>query len=152
MYNHKVGISDINCYDERIEPRQKEVCAYERNQVSKADQNDRILGGVTLKGRLPVILAVTLALVLPMAASAAGGQLPEREVDQARRIGQAWVERIAVTDPELSEWQGAHLTSPQSYYNPKGEIIAYLYVCHRKEWQHSRPCSYRELGIRLPST
>ncbi len=81
-----------------------------------------------MKRRLPVILAIVLALVLalPIVASAKG-QVAEKEVDQARRVAQAWVDRFAVTGPKLSEWDGAHLTSPQLYYNPKGELTAYMF-------------------------
>ncbi len=55
----------------------------------------------------------------------------ESEVDQARRAGQAWVDKIAVIDPEMSEWQGARLTSPLPFHNPKGEVIAYMFAIER---------------------
>jgi len=79
-----------------------------------------------------VILVVMLALVLPMVASAAGGQVPEREVDQARRVAQDWVNSAAVIDPVcFAQWEGAHLTSPQGYYNPRGELIAYMFAIEK---------------------
>jgi hypothetical protein len=73
-----------------------------------------------------------LALALPMAGAAAGAPVAENEVDQARRIGQAWVEWVAVTDAVFSEWQGAHVTSPQPYHNPEGEVIAYMFAVEKK--------------------
>jgi hypothetical protein len=84
-----------------------------------------------MKGKLPVILAIVLAVMLPMVAPAAGEQVAEREVDQARRVAQDWVNRIAVTDPEVSGWQGAHVTSPQPYHNPGGEVIAYMFAVEK---------------------
>ncbi|MCL0059985.1 hypothetical protein M1O20_05855 [Dehalococcoidia bacterium] len=57
---------------------------------------------------------------------------PEREVDVARRAGQAWVDKIAVIDSELSEWQGARLTAPKPFHNPKGEVIAYMFAIERE--------------------
>ncbi|MCL0078645.1 hypothetical protein M1O56_03140 [Dehalococcoidia bacterium] len=93
-------------------------------------------------------LLVVMALVLiagPLAAIAQGSPIgatigdletippDQREVDQPRRIGQAWVDKIAVTDPEVSHWQGAHLTSPQPYHNPKGEVIAYMFAIEKNE-------------------
>jgi predicted acetyltransferase len=67
-----------------------------------------------------------------MAGAAAGAPVAENEVDQARRIGQAWVEWVAVTDAVFSEWQGAHVTSPQPYHNPEGEVIAYMFAVEKK--------------------
>ncbi|MCL0060177.1 hypothetical protein M1O20_06860, partial [Dehalococcoidia bacterium] len=46
----------------------------------------------------------------------------------ARRAGQAWVDSIAFTKPERFEWQGAHLTAPQAFHNPRGEVIAYMFA------------------------
>jgi hypothetical protein len=66
-----------------------------------------------------------------MVASPAEGQITEREVDQARRAGQAWVEEIAVIDPEMAEWQGAYLTRALPFHNPKGEVIAYMFAVER---------------------
>ncbi|MCL0082280.1 hypothetical protein M1O14_00920 [Dehalococcoidia bacterium] len=51
----------------------------------------------------------------------------ESEVERAQKRAQAWVDEVAVIDPEMSEWQGAHLTSPQAFHNPKGEVIAYMF-------------------------
>ncbi|MCL0038976.1 hypothetical protein M1N82_02030 [Dehalococcoidia bacterium] len=56
---------------------------------------------------------------------------PEREIDEARGAGQAWVDKIADIDPELSQWQGAGLTSPQAFHNPKSEVIAYMFAIER---------------------
>ncbi|MCL0048455.1 hypothetical protein M1N20_03295 [Dehalococcoidia bacterium] len=53
---------------------------------------------------------------------------PEREIDEARRAGQAWVDSVAFTKPERFEWQGAHLTAPQAFHNPRGEVIAYMFA------------------------
>jgi hypothetical protein len=66
-----------------------------------------------------------------MMAAAAGYQVAENEVDQARKVGQAWVEEIAVIDPEMAEWQGAYLTRALPFHNPKGEIIAYMFAVER---------------------
>ncbi|MBT9165845.1 MAG: hypothetical protein DDT25_00507 [Chloroflexi bacterium] len=99
-----------------------------------------------IKG-IALLMAAVLLLVTPLAAIAEWGineefrtharywseestltaQVAESEVDQARRAGQAWVDKIAVIDAEMSEWQGAHLTSPQPFHNPKGEVIAYMF-------------------------
>jgi hypothetical protein len=84
-----------------------------------------------MKGKLPVILAVMLALTLPMVAAAAGEQVPEMEVDRARTAGQAWVGEIAVMDPEMGEWQGAYLTWALPFHNPKGEVTAYMFAIER---------------------
>ncbi|MCL0098652.1 hypothetical protein M1O16_02185 [Dehalococcoidia bacterium] len=55
----------------------------------------------------------------------------ESEVERAQRRAQAWVDEVAVIDPEMSEWQGARLTSPQAFHNPKGEVIAYMFAIER---------------------
>lgn len=84
-----------------------------------------------MKGKLLVILACMLALALPMTASAGGVQVGEREVDQARRVGQAWVEEVAIIDPGMAEWQGAYLRRALPFHNPKGEVIAYMFAVER---------------------
>ena len=56
---------------------------------------------------------------------------PQREIPEAQRRGQAWVDKIAVIDSELSEWQGARLTSPQPFHNPKGEVIAFMFAIEK---------------------
>jgi hypothetical protein len=66
-----------------------------------------------------------------MVAAAAGAPVAENEVDQARRIGQAWVEKIAVIDPEMAEWQGTYLTWAVPFHNTKGEVIAYMFAVER---------------------
>lgn len=78
-----------------------------------------------MKKKLFAVVAVVLMLSLLPVPSV--GFAAEREVGLAQKAGQAWVDNVAATNPELSQWQGASVVMPQPYNNLRGEVNAYMF-------------------------
>ncbi len=86
-----------------------------------------------MKKKLSLVLAImlTLVLALPTVALSAEPRVDESEVDQARRAGQVFVNRLAGIDPNFLEWKGAHLVAPQLCYNLEGQVNAYMFAIEK---------------------
>ncbi len=76
---------------------------------------------------LIIVLAVVLALALSLTSVtfAAGGK---KEVNLAQEAGQAWLDSTVAVIGEPVEWVGARLTTPQVYYDLKGNPDAYMFA------------------------
>jgi hypothetical protein len=80
-----------------------------------------------VKKILIIVLAVGLALALSVTSVtfAAGGK---KEVALAQDAGQAWLDSTVAVMGEPVEWVGARLTTPQVYYDLKGNPDAYMFA------------------------
>lgn len=73
-------------------------------------------------------VALVLGLLLAPSVGSAADQVAKAEVILAQEAGQAWLDRTAELTGEPAEWSGAHLTTPQPYYDLNGQINAYMFA------------------------
>jgi hypothetical protein len=62
-------------------------------------------------------------LSLPIHTLASKGQ----DIDVAQKAAQNWLEETFAINPELSQWKGATVVTPQPYENLEGEVNAYMF-------------------------
>ena len=79
-----------------------------------------------MKRKLLLVISSTLILsitLMPSTVLAAGS-----EVGLAKKAAQVWLNYAGSLNSEVSQWQGASVTSPQAYHNLKGEVVAFLFT------------------------
>jgi len=71
---------------------------------------------------LSLVVILTL-LLFPTAVLASSDQ----GIETAQKAAQTWLDRTAAANPELPQWNGAKVTSPQPYESLGGEVNAYMF-------------------------
>jgi hypothetical protein len=82
-----------------------------------------------MKGRFSWLLGVAMLLVASLAAPvSASARIQSDPALQARLAGQAFVDQMAASVPDLSKWKGASVCSARPYYDLGGDINSYMFA------------------------
>ena len=82
---------------------------------------------------LVTAIFISVLLLVPGVVLADNSQTTIGETDLAREAAQLWLDDISgKAASEIPQWQGAIVTSPQSYNNLDGELNAYLFTIENR--------------------